>query len=64
MNNSVIFEKKTDNYLFIDVLDSAENMIIYNFIFTPLLAVVYSIGLLLLIRLLKKYNLYKLLFGK
>lgn len=42
----------------------ADNMIIYNFVFTFLLAIAYSLGLMMIIRLLEKYKVSKLLFGK
>lgn len=42
----------------------ADNMIIYNFVFTFLLALAYSLGLIIIIWLLEKYKISKLLFGK
>ena len=37
---------------------------LYNLIFMPILAIVYSFSLLLLIKLLKKMKIYRLIFGK
>lgn len=42
----------------------AENMMLYNFLFTPLLAIAYSVGLLLIIRIFEKIKISKILFGK
>ena len=40
------------------------NMIIYNFVFTLSLAVVYAVGLYLVVRLLEKAKISKILFGR
>lgn len=42
----------------------AENWILYNLIFTPLLAAGYCAALLVVIRLLKKIGIHKLFFGR
>ena len=42
----------------------AENWVLYNLIFTPLLAVGYCAALLAVTRLLKKFRIHKLLFGR
>jgi len=42
----------------------AENIIIYNFVFTFLLAVAYSFGLMMIIKFLEKNKISKVLFGK
>ncbi|MBQ3194457.1 MAG: acyltransferase family protein [Oscillospiraceae bacterium] len=42
----------------------AENMLVYKFVFTPLLALVYAVGLYYVTLLLRKVKLHGLLFGR
>ncbi len=42
----------------------ANNMIIYNFVFTPILAVLFALALLLITRIFEKAKINKILFGK
>ena len=42
----------------------SENMLVYNCVYTPALALLCSVALLWMIELLEKYNISKILFGK
>lgn len=42
----------------------AENMLLYNFLFTPLLTAAVGAGLYLVVQLLRKWNLHSLIFGR
>lgn len=42
----------------------AQNMTVYNYLVTPALAVVYSLGLYTVVQLMKKLKLHKLIFGR
>ncbi len=42
----------------------AKNMFLYNFIFTPLIAICYAFGLYYLIKLLEKVKISKVIFGR
>lgn len=42
----------------------AQNMILYNFLFTPIIAICYAVGLYWLIKFLEKIKISKMIFGR
>jgi hypothetical protein len=42
----------------------AENMLVYNFIFTPVLTIIYSFGLYWVVQLMKRMKIHRLIFGR
>lgn len=42
----------------------AENMVIYNYVFTPLLTLLFAAGLYAVVQLMKKWRIHQLIFGR
>lgn len=58
--------KKIFDHIFVllPCINWNNNILLYNFIITPLIAIAYLIGIFYLIKLLKKIRLYRLIFGR
>lgn len=45
-------------------LDLNESIFLYNYIFTPIIAISYSVGLLFIVKIMKHLKIYSLIFGR